>query len=488
MSTLTVNLLGRESEKQMKFGFAKSFDEIRAEAFMATVKKNGFKKFVISFAREAVADSYDSIRSRIDKKYQRRNEANILREWSTVRERVLFIALATVGTLALLGNSAPANSSVTTTAAATTIVATSVVPEVKGLPDVPQRAGLVYADPNYRFPHMSIETGPARLRRIDFGTSAFRNDVDNGGMYGRYLAIAAPGSLVSDGDYHRSLNIMFDRKEERTDNTPLALQMREQYNAMYDIQRTHMTIGQFARGIDMVVDEAYAGINFTELCADEGLQLNTERCAFVQSLAGKIHSEHLLAYMMTELYALDKKHAGQLNAWVLDMQLQHYGREALDLVPAQGDGRTSGGGWQFTPEAVGYDGDGPRPATVVSNYSSVKIPQSFIDFVRDDHERAAYYFAVYNIARLVRFADAGQYAALKRVVASNQMGEITEFIATSHHAQNGVRGYALAWLSAGASRPFRQYIRHRYVPYAERTRYNLPGVIAYLGPYLRTRG
>jgi hypothetical protein len=76
--------------------------------------------------------------------------------------------------------------------------------------------------------------------------------------------------------------------------------------------------------------------------------------------------------------------------------------------------------------------------------------------------------------------DDKQRAVLLQVVRDGRMDEMTEFFATSHHAPGSVRGYAKKWLSAGAKKPFKDYLKKRFIPYGLKTRHNLAGLREFL--------
>jgi hypothetical protein len=277
------------------------------------------------------------------------------------------------------------------------------------------------------------------------------------------------------------------------DVTPSARKMEGQYAEMYNIQRTHMTLRQFVQGVDMVIKESVTSINWNGLCADSKLKLDGEQCALVQTLAGQITAEEQVAYAITELLANDQNNHGVYNAFVIDMGLRNFGREFFDLVPAQGDGLASGGLWQFTCYAVGaYDRLDKKtgrmvpeiaPVTVVSRHATIKVPESFLNFKRTDHERASIYFRVNNLAFLVRDAAKNKkaYETLERVAKGGRELDMLTFTATSHHAHNKVRtDFAIPWLKDGARKPFASYLRGRFVEYGIKTRINFPGLKAYL--------
>ncbi len=154
-------------------------------------------------------------------------------------------------------------------------------------------------------------------------------------------------------------------------------------------------------------------------------------------------------------------------------------------VPALGDPLASKGLFQFTSFALRHDGKRREGASVVNLFvpKAYKTADSVVGplgLKPTQHDRAAYYFVIYNVVSLVAKLDDGQRAALLQVVRDGRMDEMTEFFATSHHAPGDVRGYAKKWLSAGAKKPFKDYLKGRFVAYGRKTSHNLTGLREFL--------
>ena len=402
-----------------------------------------------------------------------------------------------LGTAALIGiiascTALSGNATVAATAAMPIVTATSTNISA-ATTDVENRKELgIYADPEYRYPHLRIETGMATPTIATF--TAFHGKYIGRGLYSRLLGVKEEIPQTAVVDVNDLRDTMFRLKYANNDDvTPSARKMQGQYAEMYNIQRTHMTLRQFVQGVDMVIKESVASIDWDGLCADPKLQLNGEQCALAQKLAGQITAEEQVTYGITEQLANDGKNHGVYNAYVVDMGLRNFGREFFDLVPAQGDGMASGGFWQFTCYAVGaynrLDKKTERmvpeiaPVTIVSRHAAIKVPESFLNFKRTDHERASVYFRVSNLAFLVRDAAKNKkaYETLERVANGGYELDMLTFTATSHHAHNKVRtDFAMPWLKDGARKPFASYLRGRFVEYGAKTRINFPGLNAYL--------
>lgn len=342
-----------------------------------------------------------------------------------------------------------------------------------------------FSDLNYNYPHLRIETGLAKPVQVYFGKYAGAKV--RSGWYSRYVGVPM-GKIPKQAAVNvlEQHDRMFRVKNSgRWKVKPVAQKMQGQYAEMYNTQRTYMTLPQFVEGVGIVINETKADLDWAGLCADSKISLDKELCVTLRAVTDMITPEMLVMYGLTELYPMDK-YGGRFNAWVLENSLMNYGRESIDLTPAQSDGLASAGLWQFTSKAVGaYVEDGEQRiggATVVGRHLGHRPPESFLDFVRTDHERAAYLFAVHNVALLIREAakDDRAYQTLKRVWVENRKSqELLEYIATAHHAPYGVSGYANNWLKDGAKKEYRHYLGGRFKEYDKRTRKN-KGMLKYL--------
>lgn len=359
-----------------------------------------------------------------------------------------------------------------------------------------------FADPSYAYPHQRIEVGYARPTTVSF--SGFHGIPVGKGWYSRYLGVQGKIPHTAVVDINSARTKMFQVKFKRfPDSTPVARGMQGQFAEMYNTQRTYMTLNQFVTGVGLVMDEVKADLDWDGLCAEK--QLDASGCQTLRAIVNLVTPEMVVAYGETELFAEDRKRQGVFNAWMTDHGLRNYGREHWDLTPAQSDKLASGGLWQFTCYAIGaYIDEKGQPqiggATIVGRHAGFK-KESFLDLVRSDHERVAFFFAIDNIARLVAEARRHDvaYGTLRRVwlgylaesnpvkraeLRESSRAELLEFIAVSHHAPHGVRKkYALPWLKGGAKKPFYNSLGGRFKPYAKKTRYNYPGLQEYLrGP------
>ncbi|OGG79606.1 hypothetical protein A3A39_02145 [Candidatus Kaiserbacteria bacterium RIFCSPLOWO2_01_FULL_54_13] len=162
----------------------------------------------------------------------------------------------------------------------------------------------------------------------------------------------------------------------------------------------------------------------------------------------QIDGTALLAYVLTELMPGTD---GALNREMLDFLLRVGGREYLESIPSIGDDKTSVGPYQFTEYAVFDTGSERRGASRVNQYLPVKlrIPGSVAKLRGDDHHKAAYLFAIFNLAQLVRkIAPEDKKTLLGRAV--DLRPSLVEFVATAHNlpaiAVRNFRNYLIAFL------------------------------------------
>lgn len=373
-------------------------------------------------------------------------------------------------------------------------VAATQVADITARPELGQ-----FADSSYPYPHQRIETGYALPTAVSF--TSFHGIPVGKGWYSRYLGVQGKIPQTAVVNINADRTRMFRVKFKRfPDSTPVARGMEGQFAQMYNTQRTYLTLPQFVAGVDRVMTEVKTTLDWNGLCGEK--RIDVDGCQTLQQIVGLMTPEMLVAYGNTELFAEDKRYHGVFNAWALDHGLTNYGREHWDLTPAQSDKLASGGLWQFTCYAIGaYVDEKGQPqiggATIVGRHAGFK-KESFLDLVRSDHERVAFFFAIDNIARLVKEARQHDVAydtlrrgwlgylaesdLVKRAgLRESSRSELLEFIAVSHHAPNGVRQkFAMPWLKSGGKKPFYNFLKGRFKLYAKRTRYNYPGLMRYL--------
>lgn len=205
-------------------------------------------------------------------------------------------------------------------------------------------------------------------------------------------------------------------------------------------------------------------------------KVNTRKLTLLQKVASRIRGRQLMAYGLTEL--MPGQRDGAFNRDFFDFLLRNGGRTYVERIPALYDDRTSFGTYQFTSYAV-YDGPGgPRGASVVNRAlpQNLRIPGSVMHLRGNDHFRAAYLFAVHNLAILIRSLNGKQMRALERVWSTSD-ASLTEFVAVAHHGPFPAYRAARRWLDNKARLPFNRSCNGRYLVYARKTAVNYRALV-----------
>jgi hypothetical protein len=271
----------------------------------------------------------------------------------------------------------------------------------------------------------------------------------------------------NDVDLTQNLRYMWARKQKTFPVTPAVVKSVAKIIDNYEhTSHETTTLKAYVKRADFVVNDARSHLDFPGLCAK--FKLDSDRCVRLQYLSGRITGRSLVAYGMTELFP---SRDGETNKAMLDVMLRRAGVDYIDAIPALGDKYLSMGFYQFTSFAVRHDASGREGANVVAEFGQ-SLPGSVMQLHGDDQHRAAYYFATYNLMRMVRNLSPRQYANLK---AKSPISEanLTTFMAAAHHLPGGARKAAAAWLQEGCTLPLRDYLRGDLVVYGAKSATNL---------------
>lgn len=256
----------------------------------------------------------------------------------------------------------------------------------------------------------------------------------------------------TDVDLTQNLRYMWARKMNQFTVTPATRKNVDGIIARFETTpHVTTTLSKFVDGADDLVDASNNSLDFGAFCA----RLNmSDRCGTVKSLADKINGRMLIAYGMTELFP---SRDGDTNRRMLDMMLRRAGQDYINSIPALGDKYLSLGFYQFTSFAVRHDASGRQGASVVAEFSSKGLPGSVMLLNNDDQHRAAFFFATYNLALMVRSLNDHQYTELRRKGLSKE--ELTVFMATSHHLPGSAQRSMAAWLQDKRKHKLPDYLR-----------------------------
>lgn len=289
-------------------------------------------------------------------------------------------------------------------------------------------------------------------------------------LYAQFLGI--PNGFVpreASINFEKNLAHLWAGKIERKDSSDSTQANVDKVLDYYRVNKNKMSLKEFVRLADKEVASVKANINWVKLCQIE--RLSAERCHILRAISKDIVGKDIIAYGMTEIFpAAD----GALNVAYLDLLLRQAGAEYVDSLPAIHDGYLSFGFYQFTSFAI-YDAKGEKRGASIVNMAvtgSARIPGSVIGLRNGDHHRAAFMFAVHNIATLLRLANAKEVKNLGKLHTKHQ-DEIVQFIAASHHLPGPAIKGARNWMGSGMKKEFQVSLGKVLKKYAHKTQGNL---------------
>jgi len=286
------------------------------------------------------------------------------------------------------------------------------------------------------------------------------------GYYTWYTGIKGTVPSTVGVDFKKQLDSLWGRKLKRTKSKVVRQAYDTRVKEYLDpkFKPTRVSVEQYLRNIAGAVNEVKRNIDWGKVGSLKGLDSRREK--LVSDISLSLDGKDILSYALTELMALDE---GGKNIKVLDFLLRNAGEEYVGLIPALGDDLLSFGPYQFTSYAI-YDANGETRGASIVNMALNKegIPGSVIYLKGDDHHKAAYLFAIGNIADMVRGLDASQLSRLESCKGNKR--DIVQYIATAHHSPGNARSIAKKWLDKKGD--YGDSCYGRFVQYAEKTRAN----------------
>ncbi len=180
--------------------------------------------------------------------------------------------------------------------------------------------------------------------------------------------------------------------------------------------------------------------------------LAARKLKLLRDIAGQVRGRDLMSYGAAELMPSGE---GRFNRAFIDFILRNGGSNWFERVPAEHDGMTSYGFFQFTSFAL-YDVRGVRRGASKPNQAlpkSLRIPGSVIRLRGHDHFRAAYLFAVDNLAEFILRLNPRELATFERVWRTSDRS-VAEFVALAHHSPGTAYGAGRRWLDHGGRSDF----------------------------------
>lgn len=284
-----------------------------------------------------------------------------------------------------------------------------------------------------------------------------------GGLYAKYLGMTPgpfPPSIVVSFDermaamYHQKVNFRRCKRDKKGKELSCAVASDTVLEQAPDIldrylegDKQKMDIHVFMQQAEAAVSRAKTALSWVDLCR-KAYQLNPDKCQLLQNIMYNVHGNDLAAYGSAELFPSAD---GEFNVKYLDALLKNAGAEFLHHVPSLGDRFASLGFYQFTFFALRDDEERVEGVSIVNKYvaEGERLPGSVVKLIGDQHHTAAFYFAVHNMAHILRKLDASHIETLKKVHGSHR-AEMVVAIACAHHHPGGTFPVVKRWLEAKA--------------------------------------
>lgn len=271
-------------------------------------------------------------------------------------------------------------------------------------------------------------------------------------------------------DFRKQLVLAWALKCRRNACTDVARQASNTVPFRYPAKPTRMNMVEYLRFIDKEVGRAFVDTDW-ELVRNE-YGLTATEGATLRRMMRFIGARELVAYSLTEL--MPSISDGELNVEVLRFLLRYAGREYVELLPAVNDKYTSFGPYQFTHYALFDNGEEARGASRANQtLKRGKISGSVIKLKGPSHHRAAWLFALDNLAGIVKNSNKRELAALG--VLATKPAELVKVVACAHHAPTTCRRVASVWVAAGAKGRFQ--MPGRVSVYVRKTQHNYDALL-----------
>lgn len=288
-----------------------------------------------------------------------------------------------------------------------------------------------------------------------------------GGLYADITGIEGVVETSHTVNFGELLVGLWTRKLDRKNVSSATIHAAEEPIKLFLEQPKKMKLKQFIAEADTQVTLVKRALDFGLVC--KGYKLNEVECKVFKSLALDVRGVDLVAYGMTEIMPSAE---GDLNVKILEILLQNAGSNYMFTIPALYDRMLSLGFYQFTSYAVnGVKNEGASRMNMFLP-RTIRIPGSVIELRNGEHHRAAYLFALHNLANLSKQTNEKEFATLRKAL-KQKPGEIVTFMATAHHAPTPAIRSAKHWLSKGAKGTLNNHLVGRLRPYGKKSDNNL---------------
>ncbi len=286
-----------------------------------------------------------------------------------------------------------------------------------------------------------------------------------GNLLGSYLGIKGEIPDVASINFTDNLRIMWNKKLNIKNVTPATVKSANGIVEEYaNNDPKTKSINQFINDINVQLNAAKESLDFDQYCDD--MKMNSEQCATTKQIMWKFNGKHLAAYGMTEVMPTKN---GKINFAILDTLLRYAGENYINSIPALGDKFLSKGFYQFTSYAIRHDDNRIEGASIVNKFSNHKIGSSVVSLTSEDSHKAAFYFALYNMSKLVKKLNHNEM----NIATKCSTEEMIQFVATAHHLPAVAIKNANQWISNGCKKGYTTYAGPKLTQYAEKTESNL---------------
>jgi hypothetical protein len=295
------------------------------------------------------------------------------------------------------------------------------------------------------------------------------------GLNSYYTGIRGRAPDTATIDFDHQLRLLWQTKSRRFPNRTVVQSVSRQVMSDYLCSEpTRMTGVEYVELADRAADQMCRAIDWDAVAERkrfDRLSYSTERAKLVRQIGCSLGGRELVAYGLTELMPSTD---GRFNVQLLDFLVRNAGREYLESIPAIYDPYTSFGPFQFTSFALYDIGRDRRGASVINHTlpNRRRIPGSVARLRGDDHSKAAYLFAVSNLADLVAQLNDRELRTLQRVWPHHRV-ELVQYVATAHHLPAVAVKSARHWLDNRARTRFETSCPRSIRLYALKTRVNL---------------
>jgi hypothetical protein len=217
------------------------------------------------------------------------------------------------------------------------------------------------------------------------------------------------------------------------DAIPVA-EFQDQILASYEAKHTTQTLSDFEQRIQEALNDVRIPRIEMIRKIPAFAHLTDTQLLLVKRLESLVTARSLLTYSITEIMPTSGSDS-EVGVELYDFLLQNAGSEFFECIPALHDKYLSFGPYQFTRFAIGDENHIHNGASVMNHdiWKDTQLPKYVGEMHGNQHHKAAYLLALYNIAHLVKNLGATPSKKLLDHFDSMPPETVLEYIATAHH-------------------------------------------------------